>query len=148
VSFLLSGRNTFYLINTVVIIAANIVLSYVLIGKYSVVGAAWARLGADILGFACALILSRRAFPVPVPLGRLARTMIAGLIMALLVVALDRTLHVSDLAACIVLVGAGCTGYAALCWAFDVSRLRGRVKNGLTFFKSKLAGIGIDHDRY
>jgi O-antigen/teichoic acid export membrane protein len=143
VSFLLSGRNSFYLINTVSIIAANVILSYVLIGKYGVVGAAWARLGADVLGFGCALILSRRAFPVPIPLGRLALTMIAGLMMALLVGALDRNLHVSDLTACVILVFAGLASYAALCWAFDIARLRVRSKNGLTFFRSKLAGMGF-----
>jgi O-antigen/teichoic acid export membrane protein len=143
VSFLLSGRNSFYLINTVSIIAANVILSYVLIEKYSVVGAAWARLGADVLGFVCALVLSRRSFPIPIPLGRLALTMIAGLMMALLVGALDRNLHVSDLAACVVLVLAGFVSYAALCWAFDISRVRARSKNGLTFFRSKLAGMGI-----
>jgi O-antigen/teichoic acid export membrane protein len=143
VSFLLSGRNSFYLINTASIIAANVMLSYVLIGKYGVVGAAWARLGADVLGFGCALILSRRAFPVPIPLGRLALTMIAGLIMALLVGALDRNLHVSDLTACVILVFAGLASYAALCWAFDIARLRVRSKNGLTLFRSKLAGMGF-----
>jgi O-antigen/teichoic acid export membrane protein len=143
VSFLLSGRNSFYLINTLSIIAANVILSIILIDKYSVVGAAWARLGADILGFFCALILSRRAFPVPIPLGRLALTMIAGLIMALLVGALDRNLHVSDLTACVILVFAGLAGYAALCWAFDISRVRARSKNGLRFFRSKLASMGI-----
>jgi O-antigen/teichoic acid export membrane protein len=143
VSFLLSGRNSFYLINTVSIIAANVILSYVLISEYSVVGAAWARLGADVFGFACALILSRRAFPIPIPLRRLALTMIAGLMMALLVGALDRSLHVSDLAACVILVFAGLTSYAALCWAFDISRLRARSKNGLTLFRSKLASMGI-----
>jgi O-antigen/teichoic acid export membrane protein len=143
VSFLLSGRNSFYLINTVSIIAVNVILSYLLIDKYGVVGAAWARLGADIFGFVCALILSRRAFPVPIPLGRLALTMIAGLIMALLVGALDRNLHVSDLTACVILVFAGLASYAALCWAFDISRLRARWKNGLTLFRSKLANMGI-----
>ncbi len=73
-SFLLSGRNSLYLINTASIIAANVVLSYVLVSKYGTVGAAWARLGADVFGFACALILSRMAFPIPIPLGRLALT--------------------------------------------------------------------------
>jgi O-antigen/teichoic acid export membrane protein len=143
VSFLLSGRNSFYLINTVSIIVANVILSYVLISEYSVVGAAWARLGADIIGFVCALILSRQAFPIPVPLGRLALTLIAGLLMALLVAALDRTLHVPDLTACIVLASAGLLGYAALCWAFDISQLRRRLKDGLTVFRAKLANIGI-----
>jgi O-antigen/teichoic acid export membrane protein len=143
VSFLLSGRNTFYLINTVSIIAVNVILSVLLIEKYSVVGAAWARLGADVFGFVCALILSRRAFPVPLPPGRLALTLIAGLVMALLVGAVDRSLHVSDLAACVILTIAGFAGYAALCWTFDISRVRARSKNGLTFFRSKLAGLGI-----
>jgi O-antigen/teichoic acid export membrane protein len=143
VSFLLSGRNSFYLINTVSIIAANVVLSVILIDKYGVVGAAWARLGADVFGFVCALVLSRRAFPIPIPLGRLALTMIAGLAMALIVGALDRALHVSDLTACVVLATAGLLSYAALCWVFDISRLRARSKNGLTLFRSKLAGMGI-----
>jgi O-antigen/teichoic acid export membrane protein len=143
VSFLLSGRNSFYLINTVSIIAANVMLSVLLIERYGVVGAAWARLGADIFGFACALILSRRAFPIPIPLGRLALTMIAGLTMALVAGALDRNLHVSDLTACVILAVAGLACYAALCWAFDIARLRARSKNGLTLFRSKLASMGI-----
>ena len=66
-SFLLSGRNAFYLINTASIIAANVILSYVLVGHYGTIGAAWARLGADVTGFVCALVLSRFAFPVPLP---------------------------------------------------------------------------------
>jgi hypothetical protein len=63
--------------------------------------------------------------------------------MALLVGALDRALHISDLTACVVLVTAGLVSYAALCWAFDISRLRARSKNGLTLFRSKLASMGI-----
>ena len=77
-SFLLSGRNSYYLINTASIIAANVILSYALVSEYGTVGAAWARLGADVIGFFCALILSRRAFPIPMPLGRLALTIVPG----------------------------------------------------------------------
>jgi O-antigen/teichoic acid export membrane protein len=142
-SFLLSGRNSFYLINTASIIAANVILSYVLISNYGTVGAAWARLGADVLGFACALILSRWAFPIPIPLGRLALTMNAGLIMALTVGALDSSLHVSDLTACLVLVFAGLASYVALCWLLDISHARARSKVCLTFFRTKFANIGI-----
>jgi O-antigen/teichoic acid export membrane protein len=142
-SFLLSGRNSFYLINTASIIAANVILSYVLISNYGTVGAAWARLGADVLGFVCALILSRRAFPIPIPLGRLALTMIAGLVMALIVGALDRSLHVADLTACVVLGLAGLVSYVGLCWLLDISRIRGRVKTGFSVCRSKLASLGI-----
>ena len=142
-SFLLSGRNSFYLINTASIIAANVVLSYVLVSKYGTVGAAWARLGADVFGFACALILSRIAFPIPIPLGRLALTLIAGLIMALTVGTLDRGLRVSDLTACFVLVLVGSASYAVLCWLLDISQARRRLKICLAFFRTKFANIGI-----
>ncbi len=140
-SFLLSGRNSFYLINTASIIAANVILSYILVGNDGAVGAAWARLGADVIGFVCALMLSRWAFPVPLPLGRLALTMIAGLVMALAVRTIDQNLHVSSLTACVVLVGTGLVTYAAMCWLLDISRTRGRLKLGFAFFRAKLANI-------
>jgi O-antigen/teichoic acid export membrane protein len=140
-SFLLSGRNSFYLINTASIIAANVILSYVFVSSYGTVGAAWARLGADMVGFVCALVLSRWAFPVPIPLGRLALILIAALVMALTVAALDISLHVSDLTACIVLVCAGSASYVALCWLFDISRTRARLSHGFAFFRTKLANI-------
>jgi O-antigen/teichoic acid export membrane protein len=142
-SFLLAGRNSLYLINTASIIAANVILSYVLVSSDGTVGAAWARLGADIVGFVCALVLSRWAFPVPLPLGRLALTMIAGLMMALAVATVDRSLHVSDLTACVVLVGVGSASYVALCWMLDISRARRRLKLGLALFRTKLANFGI-----
>jgi O-antigen/teichoic acid export membrane protein len=142
-SFLLSGRNSFYLINTASIIAANVILSYVFVSRYGTIGAAWARLGADVLGCACALVLSRRAFPVPFPLGRLALTVIAALVMALVVATLDRSLHVSDLGACCILGSAGLASYVALCWLLDISQARGRLKVCLAFFRTKFANINI-----
>ena len=142
-SFLLSGRNSLYLINTASIIVANVILSYILVSSHGTAGAAWARLGADVIGFVCALILSRWAFPVPMPLGRLALTLIAGLVMALAVGTLDRSLHVSDLTACVVLVSVGSASYVAMCWLLDISRTRGRLKLGLAFFRTKLANINI-----
>jgi O-antigen/teichoic acid export membrane protein len=141
-SFLLSGRNSFYLINTASIIVANVILSYAFVREYGTVGAAWARLGADVFGFFCALILSRWAFPVPMPLRRLALTMIAGLTMALTVITIDKGLHASDLVACIVLVGAGSASYLASCWLLDISHARRRLNVCLSFFRTRLANIG------
>jgi hypothetical protein len=98
---------------------------------------------ADIIGFICALILSRWAFPVPFPLRRLSLTMIAGLVMALTVAALDRSLHVADLTACLVLSCAGLASYVALCWLLDISQFRGRLKSGLALFRTKFVNINI-----
>ena len=142
-SFLLSGRNSFYLINTASIIVVNIVLSCLFVSKDGTIGAAWARLGADLFGFAGALLLSRRAFPIPLPLGRLALTAIAGLVMALIVGTLDRSLHVSDLTACCILVATGTASYVLLCWLLDVSRARSRLKLCVTLFRTKLANTNI-----
>lgn len=142
-SFLLSERNSFYLVNTLSIIAANVILSYILVGHYGTVGAAWARLGADAIGFATALALSRRAYPIPLPLRSFALTMIAGLIMSLVVGALDRSLHVADLTACIVLAGAGMIVCAALYWLFDISKVRARARYGLVLFRTKLVKLNI-----
>jgi len=65
--------------------------------------------------------------------------MIAGLVMALIVNAIDRNLQLSDLTACAVLAFAGLIAYAALCWLFDISRIRGRLKTGLAIFRTKFA---------
>lgn len=138
-SFLLAGRNSFYLINTATIIVANLIMAYVLVKWDGAVGAAWARLGADIVGFACALILTRRAFAVPLPIGRLALATAAALIMALLVAALDRSLRVSDALACAILIAVGFVSYAALCWALDIARTRQRLKQGLALVRGRLA---------
>jgi O-antigen/teichoic acid export membrane protein len=142
-SFLLSGRNSFYLINTVTIIAANLVLSFALVTWLGTVGAAWARLGADIVGFACALLLSRFAFKVPFPLRPLALMVIASLAMALIVATLQTGLRVSDLAACVILVAAGAASYAFLAWLFDVARARSRTKRVLDLFRTKFANSNI-----
>jgi O-antigen/teichoic acid export membrane protein len=142
-SFLLSGRNSYYLINTALIIAANLILSFVLIRLFGTEGAAWARLAADIAGFACALILTRFAFPVPFPLGRLAPILIAALAMALIVTALDRGLHVGDLTACVILASAGLAIYAALAWAFDIARTRRRAKRALALFRTRFVNNDI-----
>jgi O-antigen/teichoic acid export membrane protein len=142
-SFLLSGRNAFYLFNTASIIAANIVLCVVLVESNGAIGAAWARLGADAIGFVCALLLSRWAFPLPLPLGRLSLVIIAGLVMALVVGALDRQLHVSDATASVVLAACGVTVYAALCWLFDIARIRARLRHGVASLRTKVGNITI-----
>src|SRR5262249_50402154 len=103
----------------------------------------WARLGADLIGFLCALALTRVAFPVPLPLGRLGLIMIASLLMALAVGALDRELHVSHLTACVVLAGVGAATYPAPGWLSDLSHARRRVRTGLALLRARAANIII-----
>jgi O-antigen/teichoic acid export membrane protein len=140
-SFLLSGHNGFYLINTMAIIAANVFLSYLLVRSHGAIGAAWARLGADVIGFFCAL--TRIAFPVPLPAGRLGLILIAGLVMALAVSALDKQLHVAHLTACLVLAAAGAMTYATLGWLFDISQARRRFRSVLAILHARRTKLTI-----
>jgi hypothetical protein len=63
--------------------------------------------------------------------------------MALIVGTFDRTLHVSDLAACCILVAAGAASYVLLCWLLDISRARSRLKICVTLFRTKLANTNV-----
>jgi O-antigen/teichoic acid export membrane protein len=126
VSFLISNRNSFYLWNTGSVFVFNIVVSYLLIEQIGVVGGAWGRLASSIFGFLGALLLTRWAFPVPLPLGRLARILLAGLVMAVVVRALDSMLDVSPAVALAVLIPTGVVTYAAMCWLQNVLGVRDR----------------------
>ena len=141
-SFLLAGRNSFYLINTAAIIVANLIMAYLFVSWYGAIGAAWARLGADIVGVLSAWLLTRRSFAMPFPAARLARVTAASLVMALLVAAIDRHLRVSDVMACVILIPVGLLSYAALCWTFDIAHARYRLHRGWTLLRGRLARGG------
>jgi Polysaccharide biosynthesis C-terminal domain len=126
VSFLISNRNSFYLWNTGSVIVFNVAVSYLLIEHLGVVGGAWGRLATSIFGFLGALVLTRWGFPIPLPLARLARVVVAGLAMALVVRALDSMLDVSAPIALAILVPTGVVIYAAMCWLQNVLGLRDR----------------------
>jgi O-antigen/teichoic acid export membrane protein len=126
VSFLISNRNSFYLWNTGSVIVFNVAVSYVLIEQLGVVGGAWGRLATSVFGFFGALLLTRWAFPIPLPLASLARIVVAGLTMAIVVRALDSILAVSPLVALAILVPTGIVIYATMCWLQNVLGVRDR----------------------
>jgi O-antigen/teichoic acid export membrane protein len=141
ISFMLSERNVFYLMNTGSVLAFNAVVTYLLIGRYGVIGAAWGRLAAETFGLLSALVLTRWAFPVPLPLSRLTRVLIAAIVMAIVVKGLETTLPLSDRNALAVLVPAGMASYLAMCWLFDVARSRHRLNRCLLIVRARLAPL-------
>ena len=138
-SFLLSERNAFYLWSTGSVLAVNVIVSYAMIQHFGAIGAAWGRLVAEIFGFFGALLLSRWAFPMPVPMLRLNRVLIATMIMALVLRSLELTLHVSDKDALAVLLPAGIVSYAVACWLLNVAKSRDRLNRGLLIVRNALA---------
>ena len=138
VSFLLSGRNAFYLLNTGSVLVFNAVLSYVLIVRFGAVGAAWGRLAAELFGFASALLLVRWAFPVPLSGRRFSRVLIAAAAMALIVRGVDLALVVPDRDALVILLPVGTVSYLAMCWLLDVARTRDHVSSVLQLVRNAL----------
>ena len=141
ISFLLSNRNAFYLLNTGSVLAFNAVVAYLLIGRYGMIGAAWGRLAAEVFGFASALLLTRWAFPVPLPLSRMTRVFIAAMVMAIVVRGLETMLAVSDRDALAVLIPAGMASYLAMCWLLDIARSRHRLNRCLLIARARLAPL-------
>ena len=131
ISFLMSNRNSFYLWNTGTVIVFNVVVSYVLVDHFGVVGGAWGRLATAIFGFLGALLLTRWAFPAPLPVARLGRVVVAGLTMAVVVRCIDSFLDVSFPTALAILVPSGVATYAAMCWLQNVAHFRDRALTAL-----------------
>jgi len=138
-SFLLSERNAFYLWSTGSVLAVNLIVSYALILHFGAVGAAWGRLAAEIFGFFGALFLSQWSFPMPVPVLRLTRVLIATMVMAIVVRSLELVLHVTGRDALAVLLPAGMVSYAAACWLLNVAKSRDQLNRGLVMVRNALA---------
>ena len=143
VSFLLSGRNSFYLWNTGSVLAFNTVVSYLLIQHFGSVGAAWGRLAAEIFGFSGALLLTRWAFPIPTPYRRLTKVLIASVVMAIVVRGLDLAAAPSDKLALAVLVPIGVASYLIMCWLLDIAKCRHHLSRGLQVAGKALAQLRL-----
>jgi O-antigen/teichoic acid export membrane protein len=133
-SFLLSNRNLFYVVNTGSILVFNLVASYLLIGRFGLAGAVWGRLAAEVFGALNAYALSRRAFAMPFPLGRLARIGVATAAMALAVHGLSaEAAGLAPLAGLALLATVGVVVYAAAAWMLDIAELRALAGGVLRF---------------
>ena len=139
IGFLLSERNSFYFWNTSLVLVVNLFVSYVLIVRLGAVGAAWGRLVAEIFGFASALVLTRWAFPMPVPFLRMTRVLIATMVMTIVVRSLELALHLSDKDALAVLLPSGIVTYLVMCWLLNVAKGRDHLNRGLLIVRNALA---------
>lgn len=139
IGFLLSERNSFYFWNTSLVLVVNLFVSYVLIVRLGAVGAAWGRLVAEIFGFASALVLTRWAFPMPVPFLRMTRVLLATLVMAIVLRSLELSFDLTGKDALAVLLPAGIATYLMMCWLLNVAKGRDRLNRGLLIVRNALA---------
>lgn len=142
-SFLLSGRSSFYLLNTGSVLAFNAIVSYLLIAWHGEIGAAWARLATEIFGFSSALLLTRWSFPLPTPYRRVTKVLIATMIMAIVVRSLDLAIAPSDKVALAILVPSGVATYLIMCWLLEIAKSRSRLSRGLMIASKALAQLRL-----
>jgi O-antigen/teichoic acid export membrane protein len=139
IGFLLSERNSFYFWNTSLVLVVNLAVSYVLIQQMGAVGAAWGRLVAEIFGFASALVLTRWAFPMPVPFLRMTRVLLATLVMAIVLRSLELEFDLTGKDALAILLPAGIATYVMMCWLLNVAKGRDHLNRGLLIVRNALA---------
>jgi O-antigen/teichoic acid export membrane protein len=138
-SFVLSGHNTFYLVTTGSIIVFNTIFSFALVRHIGVIGAAWARLAAEVFGFAITLALTRWAFPVPMPFRKTGTVFAAAIIMACAVRGADAMIGTSDRYALVLLIPLGVAVYLPMCWLLDVANARAHAAQLLIVMRHAIA---------
>jgi O-antigen/teichoic acid export membrane protein len=139
ISFLLSNRNSFYLINTGLSVAFNLVAASLLTADFGAVGAAWARLAAEIFGFAVAVVLVRQAFPVPLHFARLGPVVIATMVMAIVVKAIGAMIVGTDQFVLVILVPLGGTVYLLIAVLANVAHARERLGRAAMVLRGRVA---------
>jgi O-antigen/teichoic acid export membrane protein len=122
--FLLSGRNSFWFLSTVLALLLNTVASLVLVPRFGVMGAVWGRLAAEALGCLCSFGLCLMAFPMPFPPKKILRVIASVAWMAAIVQALESGRQGMGPGALLVLIPAGVASYAAAAWFFNLADLR------------------------
>lgn len=136
ISFLLSNRNAFYLVSTGFTVTANIAIAFLLVYRFGSVGAAWARLAAELLGFVCAVALTRWSFPIPLSFPRLPFVLLATMAMATTVKGLDMLLVGTDGFSLAVEIPIGVVVYLAICLITNVANSRNYLQRGVLVLRN------------
>lgn len=123
-AFTLARRTPLLIVSMSAPAAANVILNLALIPRLGLDGALWATTISYALGAVAAWALGRRACPLPIPWGVLAKAGGASLVMALCVLPLPSPGGVLELA---LKAGVGALVYVALVLGLDVGGLRGKL---------------------
>jgi O-antigen/teichoic acid export membrane protein len=102
----------------------NLVLNVVLIPRIGVNGAVISTVIAYAVALLVEIVVSRRLFPLPLPIGALAKSIAATTVMGAVLYALDFPRTLSGL---IALVAVGVAVYAAMAVMLDVAGIRAQI---------------------
>ncbi len=138
-AFMLSGRTQMFVWAMVPPVILNIVLNFLWIPKYQLMGAVYATLAAYGLGFVISVMVGRRYYPLPLPVKAFIQICFACLVMAGVVLAVPIPATIPDFIEIVIKALIGVPVYGFLCFATNTANCREIIK-GLfyKFFPSRL----------
>jgi O-antigen/teichoic acid export membrane protein len=135
-AFMLGRRTGLMLLAMAVPAIANIGLCLALIPRFGLQGAVWATAASYGIGLVASAVIGRRAQPMPIPWGAIARTLAATAVMGLAVAALPALGGIVELG---LKAGVGAAVYGACAYLLDLAGLRSRTGRLLVGLKTRMA---------
>jgi O-antigen/teichoic acid export membrane protein len=136
VSFHLAKAPHFLLLQGVVLLCVNVAATLLLVPRFGIVGAAWALVIAEAAGVVAGFLFAGRAYPLPLPTGRLVRVFAATMAMAVPTLLIARMPWPDPVFVLIASIVTGIVVYGIAVVLLDVLDLRRQVT---TLLRSRLA---------
>ncbi|MDA9519110.1 membrane protein [Bradyrhizobium sp. CCBAU 11434] len=140
-SFQLAERPFMLAAQSFLTLVLSIALMFTMVAGYGIYGAALATLATEVIGFVVAVVLMRRAHPVPFDVNRLAGVAASAAAMAAAILLARSQIHGTGIAALIIVSVAGGFAYVALAWLLNVANVRTLSLRFLRTFNRKALGV-------
>ncbi|HXH45518.1 MAG TPA: oligosaccharide flippase family protein [Bradyrhizobium sp.] len=124
ISFQLAERPFMLAAQSFLTLVVSVILMFALIPAYGLYGGALATLATEAIGFLVALVLMRRAHPVPFELNRLAGVAVSAAVMAAAMLMARSQAGGTGLVSLVIISLAGGLAYAAAAWLLNVANAR------------------------
>lgn len=124
ISFQLAERPFMLAAQSFLTLVVSVILMFALIPAYGLYGGALATLATEAIGFLVALVLMRRANPVPFELNRLAGVAVSAAVMAAAMLMARSQAGGTGLVSLVIISLAGGLAYAAAAWLLNVANAR------------------------
>jgi O-antigen/teichoic acid export membrane protein len=141
ISFQLAERPFMLAAQSFLTLVLSVALMFALVAGYDLYGAALATLATEAIGFVVAVVLMKRAHPVPFDVNRLGGVAASAAAMAAAIVAARSQVNGTGFVSLIAVSLAGGVAYLATAWLLNVANVRTLSLRVLRTFNRKALGV-------
>lgn len=141
ISFQLAERPFMLAMQSFLTLVVSVILMFALIPSYGLYGGALATLATEVIGFLVALVLMRRAHPVPFELNRIAGVAVSAAAMAAAILMARSQAGGTGLVSLVIVSLAGGLAYSAAAWLLNVANVRTLSLRFLRTLNRKALGV-------